>query len=502
MKKLMITILMLILAALMGCDLILETTTETTTEEYIPIIDNEYITQTSNTADVDYDSLFDDANYKRITIYFTEADLIDLINEMNDYYEEFGDYRDNTTIPADVVYEDGEGNVLVMNEIGFRTKGNVFSRIPPGNVEEGNITEYWQGSFQLEFNHTFDYAKESSEYTYFKSREFFEDLEQLNFKRIRNDDYAVVTESVAYKMFREVGVSTSYTSFCVVYLNVDGEIVPYGLFMIQETIDDVFVESTYGKNNDGSIGELYKCTWQKYGPATLYRNYNDLALGVSDWTKGYRNSYALKTNKDDEDYSSFQDFIDLVNSASNEDYLTNVSESLDIDNFAKALAMHFLVGSSDDYRFNANNYYMYFNEGKAYYIPFDFDNSLGYGWNAFNNYGIYLEIDTLEDVSSSYIDSSNIVLVNKLLQESEFLDMYLGYLDLYTREGSVFSEEYARTTYDLIESLYQNEIYNTNDMLGLTWFNFNARGDNSMLISDYINQKKAEVRRQLSEFGY
>ncbi len=503
MKKLLITLLLLMIVTLIGCDLTTSTSnTEITTDEFVPPLDNDYITQTSNTSDVDYESLFDNANYKRITIYFTESDLIDLIDEMNEYNDQFGDYRDNTIIPADVVYEDGEGNVLVMNEIGFRTKGNLFSRIPPGNVEDGRIVEYWQGSFQLEFNHTFEYLKDSPEYSYFKSREFFGDLEQLNFKRIRNDDYAVVTEAVAYEMFREVGVYTSNTSFCIVYLNVEGVIVPYGLFMIQETIDDVFVESTFGENNDGSIGELYKCTWQKYGPATLYRDYNSRALGVSDWTQGYRKSYALKTNKDEEDYSSFLSFVDLINAASNDDYYTSISASFDVDSFAKALAMHFLVGSSDDYRFNANNYYMYFNEGQAYYIPFDFDNSLGFGWNAFNNFGIYLEIDTLEDVSSTYIDSSNIVLVNRLLQEEEFFNLYLGYLDLYTREGSVFSEDYVKTVYDLVESLYSYEIYNTNDFLGVTWFNFEARGENSLLIADYINQKTAEVREQLMEFGY
>ena len=511
MKKLMILMVLFLATAFVGCDFLTTVTndsdsttntsssTETTIEE-ITTIDNDYITQSPNTNDVIYDDLFNDANYKRITIYFSESDLIDLINSMNEYHDQFGHYRDNTTIPTDVVYEDGKGNVMVMNEVGFRTKGNSYSRIPPGYVEAGEIIDYWQGSFQLEFNNTFEYIENSTQYDYLQSREFF-DLEQLNFKRIRNDDYAVVTESVAYDMFREIGVNTSNTSYCVIYFNVDGEIVPYGLFLVQEVIDDVFVEMTYGDNPDGSIGDLFKCTWQMFGPATFSANIHEHALGISDWTKGYRKTYALKTNKDNPNYSGFWNFISLVNGINSNSYFENISTSLDMDSFAKALAMHFLVGSSDDLRSNANNYYMYFNDGNAYYIPFDFDNSLGYGWNAFDDYGIYLDIDTVT-VANTYFSARSNVLVYYLLQEEEFLDMYLHYLDMYTKEGTVFTETYVLAEYDLIESLYRYEIYNTPDCLGLTWFNFEARPEDSMLISEYINQKTTEVRRQLSDLGY
>lgn len=511
MKKSMIVLVLLLTMTFVGCDFLSnseDTTTlpESTTSsvsEVISTVDNEHINQTANTDDVAYEDLFDDANFKKMTLYFNKEDLIQLIENMERYNSIFGDewtnnYRDNTTIPVDVVYEDGNGNSLIMNEVGYRTKGNIFSRVPPGVIDEGNIVEYLQCSFQLEFNNTFDYAEGSTMYNYYQTREFF-DLEQLNFKRIQSGDFAVVTESLAYDLFREVGVKTSNTSYTAIYFNVDGEIVPYGLFLIQEVIDDVFAEMYYGENPDGTIGEVYKCTWQSYGPATLSSSFDPRALGITDWTTGTRKSYALKTNKDAEDFSSFNDFLLLANDITNENYYQNLANSLDVDSFARALAMHFLVGSPDDYRTNANNYYMYFNEGLAYYIPFDFDNSLGYGWNPFGDRGISLDIDSVQIVTDHFTADS-VMLVYYLLQEATFRDMYLNYLDLYTSEGTYFTPAYAQAEYDLIQSLYESEIVN-NSHLGLNYFNFNDRWE-AMTISDYINDKTTEVRRQLTELGY
>lgn len=54
----------------------------------------------------------------------------------------------------------------------------------------------------------------------------------------------------------------------------------------------------------------------------------------------------------------------------------------DVDFFIKTYAVFILVGMDDDYWGNANNYYLYFDNGKkgsgkCYLIPFDFDNTLG-----------------------------------------------------------------------------------------------------------------------------
>lgn len=507
MKKTAIFLVFTLFIFIVGCDALTtktttasttSTTTAATTSTAVSTTEEIDVTTTQNNLvdDVAYDDLFDDSNYKKFVIYFSEANFLKLIDDMINYKDEFGSYRDNTIQEVDITYYDGKGNVMEVNEVGFRTKGNVFTRVLPVILEGDEIVGYQQVSFQLEFNATFNYAYNSTEYNYLQSREVF-DLDQLNFKHIRDYDHAAVTESYAYDLYREVGVFTSNTSYAIIYFNIEGTVVPYGLYLLQEPIDDVFVERYFGENEDASIGDLYKCTWQQYGAASLSADYDSRALGVSNYLDGFRRSYALKTNENSYDFSAFLDFIDLVNDTSVSNYSQNVATSLDIDAFARAFAMGFLIGSADDYRSNANNYYMYFNQGDAYYIPFDMDNSLGVGWNPYGNFGITLDVDSLQP--SNYFGSAdNFVLAYYLLQDPDFLDLYLGYLNDYTKASGAFSYTDFYTEYLLVKGLYQNEISEYSH-LGLTEFSLDAR---YMRASEYFTDKIDNVREQLEELGY
>ncbi|MBI9009725.1 MAG: CotH kinase family protein [Tenericutes bacterium] len=502
MRKIAIALVLMITTFLIGCDFLSGTDPVvtmpgvTTTTGVASFDTNTFIEGVPNTDNVSFDTLFDDSIYKKFTIYFSEANFMKLIYDMENYYDEWGNYRDNTIQEVDVLYEDGLGNVYEINEVGFRTKGNIFSRVLPAIVEGGEIQYFQQTSFQLEFNETFDYVDNSTEYDYLKSRDAF-DMEQLNFKHIRSTDYAVVTESVSYDMFREAGVVTSNTSYTLIYFDIEGLVVPYGLFLIQEPMDDEFVKRYWDKNDDSSIGDLYKCAWQTMGPATLKNNYANDALGVSDYNEGYRKTYALKTNKDLANFDSFEDFSNLASNTSVFNYYNSIGTSLMIDNFAKASALHFLIGSPDDYRSNANNYYMYFNEGKSYYIPFDFDNALGNGWNPYGNFGVDLDIDTVQP--SNGLTASNMVLIYNLLQEDSFLTAYYNYLDLYTQTNGIFNYDDIFSEYNLIYNLYYNEII-AEEHLGINYFDISSRWE-SMSVEDYMNAKIQSVRAQLTELG-
>jgi len=445
--------------------------------------------------DVSYETLFDDSVYKKFEIYFSRENFDKLIDDMEHYNDIYGSYRDNTIQEVDVTYTDGEGNTLQLNEVGFRTKGNVFTRVLPVIKEGDTVIGYQQVAFQLEFNATFDYATGSTSYNALKQRDVF-DLEQLNFKNIRDMDSGVVTESIGYDLYREAGVYTSNTSYAMVYFNIEGTMIPYGLYLIQEPIDDVFVERYFGRNLDDSIGDLYKCTWQTYGPATLGSGYSSIALGVSDYNDGYRKTYALKTNENvlHPDFSSFTDFIGLVNDLDVSSYYDSLSQSLDTDAFARALAMGFLVGSADDIRSDANNYYMYFNNGGAYYIPFDEDNALGYGWNPYGDYGISLDITGVE-LAQSYNVASDYVLVYNLMNDPDFIDLYLGYLDSYTETDGLFNYDSYEAEYLLIKSLYETEIIETSP-LGIQLFDPDMR---DMPVSSYYSLKISSVRTQLED---
>jgi spore coat protein CotH len=51
---------------------------------------------------------------------------------------------------------------------------------------------------------------------------------------------------------------------------------------------------------------------------------------------------------------------------------------MDVNLFLKTYAVNVTVGMWDDYWSNSNNYYFYFDAaGKFYFIPYDYDNTLG-----------------------------------------------------------------------------------------------------------------------------
>lgn len=170
-----------------------------------------------------------------------------------------------------------------------------------------------------------------------------------------------------------------------------------------EDIDKVFIGNHYGSSAVG--GDLYKCVWgtngsgswqganltrtdaveTSYDATTGYCNGARTAkgrIGVEDNYASYHPNYQLKTNDDGEasDFSKMAGLINAVHSCRYEKAPLSVLESvLDIEEFLHFDAIGFLFGNFDDQRMNYNNYYLYFrpSDGKAVYIPYEWDWSLG-----------------------------------------------------------------------------------------------------------------------------
>ena len=513
---------------LSACSLTLPTTAGiTTTTSTGATTDQTTATQTTTTLpggdEVDplYQALFDNATYHKFTLYFSQENFDKLIYDMVNYEDEFGSYRDNTIQEVDIVYEDGDGTVIEEYEVGFRTRGNIFSRDLPvwhdqnGNVlydGNGDYLGFNQVSFQLEFNDTFDYPENSTEYKALKERRLF-DLEQLNFKFIRSYDTSIVTEIAAYELYRAAGLVAPDTSLTVVYWNIDGRVVPYGLFTIVEPIDDVFVKRYFGKNQDNTIGDLWKCVWQNGGPATLQElnawDYDGLGqdrLGVSDYNLGYRMDYQLKTNKETSDWSSMLTFMRRLNDTNVVNYKNALGAILDVDSWLKTLAVAFLVGNPDDYRNDANNYYLYFYEGKAVYIPYDNDQCLGIGWNPFGDQSADLSYLVNMDIyyqrtAQSWFSYDDLPLVVNVLQYQDYQSIYENYLYQYTDpEDGIFDYLAFHTEFYTARSLYRDEL-NEESHLGVRNFSLEDRwkpeswmSRDMMTAEDYYTEKAAFVR--------
>lgn len=457
-------------------------------------------TTTAAPAEASYDALFDNTNFKRFTIRFSMANFNKLIEDMENYFDAFGSYRDNTIQEVDILYEDGRGASVEMYEVGFRTKGNIFSRVLPiVRNEQGETIGYQQVSFQLEFNETFRYPEASTQYKELKNRRMF-DLEQLNFKFIRAFDSAAVTELVALDFYREIGLIASNSSLAIIYFDLEGVIVPYGLFSVIEPIDDEFVKRYFGKDEFGNLGDLYKCVWQNFGPADLKNDLNPDEIGVSDYMAGYRMTYQLRTNKNKSDHSVFKNFLQKLNAKTVPNYSSVLSQIIDMDSWLKALAMGFLVGNPDDYRSDANNYYLYFYplaDGlyQAVYLPFDNDQSLGVGWNPFGNYGIDLNVWDHQPAQQWIGSSSDLPMAYNILAISSYRTQYENYLLAYSDpQTGVFSYQRFYEEYVVARDLYEYEL-NLMNHLGLQNFSLT---DRSMPAEQYFEQKIQSVRTQIN----
>ncbi len=431
----------------------------------------------------DYKNLFDNTLYKSITIVFEEEVFSDLITSMETYFAQYGTYQDNTLHKVDIIYQDGQGNTFTVHEVGFRTKSNT-SRNLPRVLDWRGREVYYQTSFQLQFNETFDYDQRSNEYGVLKSREVF-NLDQLNFEYSKQidaqPDVAMISEAFSYHLYQKAGVVVSNVSYGIVYLKIGDTLVNYGFYNFIEPIDNNFLSKHFDANVIGDYGDLFKCT-DIIGPADLSIHHEGL-IGININATNERYSYTLKNHRQNglrTDFSILTNFIDNINDT--DYFLRNANRIIDIDAFIRAIAMGFLIGNTDDYRHNFNNYYLYFEvyTKRAYYIPFDLDNVLGFGkhQDVSGDFGVQYPLIGINEMA---------VLVNQIFQSDLYREQYLNYLDDFVQ--NIFDYEIFLSEYMMAKNLYQSVLVNENHLGNQV---FGLRN-----IEWYFTEKNASVTSQL-----
>ena len=305
--------------------------------------------------------------------------------------------------PADVtIVFDGEP--YEFPEAGIRIKGNLsrqgfFDYGFQGNLPHLKISfkatfdsdEYLGDANLTPFHH--DWSEDAAGRKARKKRNFL-GLEKLDVKYIpRNGnwgDNCTLREIYAYDAFRSQGLDAPYANSVYAELHSDSGSI-YGDYEAIEPIDKEFLKRRYDKNE--AKGDLYKCVYNDMGPADFTRNGNvdrdDWShvayggIGVEDNYSLYAPRYQLKTNDDGMQESDFSRMCSLMKSiwevlynGASEKTLT---DAIDVDQFLRWSAVSYLLGNPDDQRYNSNNYYVYFrpSDGKATFIPYDWDWCLG-----------------------------------------------------------------------------------------------------------------------------
>ncbi len=315
-----------------------------------------------------------------------------------------------------------------IDDIGFRLRGNT-SRVRP----QRETGEYQQTHFKLDFEEFSETDKKLSGC-----------MKGINLKRFK-DDGTYSREIYCYNYFRDSGIWTSpRAGYAHLFITItDGESsteLDYGIYAMIEEINKQFLAGRKSKDNAGDFtdnkGNLWKCTYAN-GKAD-FADTEDWKFGIENISlnesESERYTYDLKADKKkfDEAKTQLQDFIAELNalSDSDTDAIKQFYDSrMDVDLFIKTYAINVILGMDDDYWRNSNNFYFYFDKsGKAYFIPYDYDNTLG--TNCFS--------DTATKNPLSWGDGNNSPLITKLLQVPEYLAKYKEYLLQYSGGESGF----------------------------------------------------------------
>lgn len=307
------------------------------------------------------------------------------------------------------------GEIVTKDSIGVRLRGNTSRVRPegsPGVEHQTTDTDWNHCHFGLDFNK-------------FIKGQKFNGLKALNLKWFKSDP-SYARNIYCYDLFERFGVWTApQASYCKLTIHVEGDTDPayYGVYAMIEAIDEDFIENRQEHWGAG-LGNLWKAGY----PATFEPT---SSIGVEVVTldgngdQGY--SYDLKTNKEEiaQAKAELNDFINNLNNKTGSDFENWIESKMDVSLFLKTYAVNVIVGMWDDYWINGNNYYFYIaTDGKAYFVPYDYDNTLGtsVGINGLSDAG------TQDPLRWGTTSQNRRPLINKILAIAKYETEYKAYL--------------------------------------------------------------------------
>ncbi len=312
--------------------------------------------------------LYDVQAVPEITLHVTERNW-------NQYLKNFDEDEDNSEyVPVAFTFSKN-GQTFYRDSVGLRPRGNTSRRRPEGNkgeMHQKDNTDWHHTHFGVKFTE------------YVTGQRFF-GSDRIMLKWFK-DDATYVREVYSYDLFHRFGVwSAPRAAYCRLYIHVEGDAKPayFGVYAMIEGIRKGYLAD---RRKDGFLpdenGNLWKAAWTDMGGANL--EYADKSK-MGDSNDGNNYPYDLKTNEKtalDEAKTELANFINGMKplSSGSAELKAWLEKNMDVDLFLRAQAVNVMVGMWDDYWVNQNNYYFYFDENsKFYFIPYDYDNTLGTG---------------------------------------------------------------------------------------------------------------------------
>ena len=412
----------------------------------------------------EFEELFSFDSIKTVRIYISGAEWGALLND----YDE--NNRNEVYRVADFLYGSDAAIAERINNVGFRLRGNLFSRARPQD-DEG----FRRVHFKVKFNERFDedeglYGSPSTDIAEISSNRgrLFRTVRSLNFKHNRGDS-SYLREVFAADAFHRFGLRGARTIFARLLIKIGDERErDFGVYNMTESLDSSWTRRQF----DGDNAFLFKCLWQGYGPADL--SVVDTGLGGSQGSIGmeitdpadsaslasfeaYRPSYDLKTRDGsfDEAEAELNKLIRLLQGSPSK---AQLEAALDITSVLKAQALAVFIGKWDGYWRNGNNYYLALHPDADKWIFLPYDNDLVFEDDFIN--GMYPGARNLEDQpfvkwgDRPFNDMVDSVLMDHLLDIPEFKQMYLGYVaELVHEEFGIFHPDNVRQRLTMMRNL-------------------------------------------------
>lgn len=373
---------------------------------------------------------------------FPEIFLEISTTEWNDFLSYYDlNPKNEEYIKCDFSIKNKDINISLDN-CGLRLKGNTSRRRPEGSKDQMHNPknpDWHHASFSVKFNR-------------FVAGQKISNIDRINLKWFK-DDAMYVREVYCYDLFERYGVWTApQSSYTRLKLKIreDKDTVYYGVYQIQEPVNIDYLKSRKEQFGDAD-GFLWKANW-----GADFRKPNSSLMNVENVTleSVYTPVYDLKTNTENlfGAQQVLMSFITNLNTKTGNDFKAWISAAIDVPLFLKTYAVSVLCGMWDDYWMNKNNFYFYFNShGKFFFIPFDYDNTLGTS--------LIMKDSGRQDLLNW--GNSSYPLVKKIIDIPEYRALYISYIrELCNKENDLFHHSKSTTRIANWHNMIRNHISN------------------------------------------
>ena len=196
-----------------------------------------------------------------------------------------------------------------------------------------------------------------------KGQKFF-GLTKLNFHNSVTDS-SWMNEVLSFRLYRDAKVPAPRTTYAKVSVTVPGQHTHQylGLYSIVENVDTHFAKEFFGSKK----GAIFKPV-----TSTMFGDLGD------DW-KAYNQSYDPKTDLTPEQKQRMIEFCKFVTRATDADFAAKIGEYVDLEEFARYMAVTVWVSELDGILGPGQNFYLHLDDKthRLQFIPWDLDHSFG-----------------------------------------------------------------------------------------------------------------------------